>query len=55
MKFRYIGDLDECTIRDVTFQRGKAAEVSEDMAEKLRGIPVFTEVKPGRPSNADKK
>ncbi len=55
MKFKYDGPQDECTIRDVTFQKGKAVEVDDVLAAKLRGIPDFSEVKPGRKANADKK
>lgn len=55
MNFRYIGPLDECTIRHMTFEKGKAVKVDDDeLAVKLRGIPVFAEVKAGRPKNADK-
>ena len=46
MKFRYTGDLDEITIRHVTFPKSKAVEVDcADLAAKLSVIPGFAEVK----------
>lgn len=54
MKFRYTGNLPEVTIRHMTFPAGQAVEVTdEELARKLAGIPFFSEVKPGRPKNAD--
>lgn len=56
MKFKYIGDLDEITIRTVTFRRNETVNVSDgDLADKISVLDFFTEVKAGRPKNADKE
>ena len=56
MKFKYTGDLCEITIRTVTFPKGVPVDVSDDdLARKISVLDYFTEVKAGRPKNADKK
>lgn len=50
MKFKYIGDQDEITLRRVTFKAGKAVDLSENplLAAKIAKMPDFEEVKSGR-------
>lgn len=45
MKFKYTGDQDEITLRGVTFEKGKAVDVDEALAEKISVLDYFTEVK----------
>lgn len=52
MKFKYTGPLDEITLRDVTFPKGKPVEVlNENFQQKLGNLDYFTEVKRGRRKN----
>ena len=53
MKFKYTGDLEEITLRDVTFPKGKAVDVGDDLAEKLSVLDFFAEVKPRRARDGD--
>jgi hypothetical protein len=55
MKFKFLGTPecpDTITLRDVVFDKGKAVEVSDDLALKLARLEYFAEVKAGRPKNA---
>lgn len=54
MKVKYIGSEDAVTVRHVTFEKGKAVDLSDDprdaaLAEKVLALPEFQEAKPGRP------
>ena len=54
MKFKLTG-LSQITLRGVTFQKGKPQTVeNEDLAEKLRSLDYFEEVKRGRKGANDK-
>lgn len=53
MKYRYTGD-GEITLRHMTFESGKPAEVSDELlAKKIAALPYFEEVRPGRKKKAD--
>lgn len=56
MKFKYTGDQDEVTFRGVTFEKGKAVDLSEApaLAAKVSVLAEFEEVKRGKKSDADK-
>lgn len=56
MKYKYTGDEDEVTFRGVTFEAGKAVDLSENapLAQKVSVLADFEEVKRGKKSNADK-
>ena len=47
MKFKFTGDQDEITLRGVTFEKGKAVDLSDnpDLAQKVAVLPYFSEVK----------
>lgn len=46
MKFKYTGDEKETTLRGVTFRKGKATAVKDDLlAAKLSNLEDFEEVK----------
>lgn len=47
-KFKFLGvdEQDEITLRETTFEKGKAVDVHCDaLASKLRGLDYFEEVK----------
>lgn len=52
MKFKWTGAQDEITIRGVTFAKGKAVDVDEELAAKVSGIEGFKPVK-ARKSNGN--
>lgn len=56
MKYKYTGDLDEITLRGVTFEKGKAVDLSENplLADKVAALDFFQEVKRGKKSDAYK-
>jgi len=56
MKYKYTGDLDEITLRGVTFEKGKAVDLSENAAleAKVSALDDFKAVKRGNKSNANK-
>ena len=43
MKFKYVGDKDEITLRGVTFAKGKAVDLSENpgLADKVSALDYF--------------
>lgn len=46
MKFKYTGDQDEITLRGVTFSKGKAVDVDDEiLSQKISVLPYFAEVK----------
>ena len=46
MKFKYIGELDEITLRGVAFKKNKAVDVDcTDFQAKLSNLDYFKEVK----------
>ena len=47
MKFKYTGPQDEITLRGVTFEKGKAVDLSDnlDLAVKVDALDYFTEAK----------
>lgn len=55
MKFKYTGELDEITLRGVTFEKGKAVDLSDNalLAEKINALAYFEQVKRGRKVKAD--
>lgn len=54
MKFKYMGNLDAITLRGVTFEKGKAVDVSDDnLAEKISALDFFAEVKPRKAKDDD--
>ena len=55
MKFKFTGDMDEITLRGVTFAKGKAVDLSDnpDLAEKVGALDYFEQVKRGRKANAE--
>lgn len=55
MKFKYTGDLDENTLREVTFPKGKAVDLSDnpELAQKVSVLPDFEQVKSGRKADAE--
>lgn len=55
MKYKYIGPDDEITLRSVTFEKGKAVDLSgdPDLAAKVSALDYFQEVKRVRKSNGD--
>lgn len=54
MAFRYIGDKDEVTAFDLTFEKGKPVRVDDKRAiGKLTGHPDFEEVDGRRKSEDD--
>ena len=57
MKIKYTGDLDEVTVRGVTFKAGKAVDLSDnpDLAKKMIAWPDVVEVKRGRKANDQDK
>jgi len=48
MKFKFTGDQDAITLRGVTFEAGKAVDLSDnpELAAKVSVLPYFVEVKP---------
>lgn len=55
MKFKFIGEQDEITLRGVTFEKGKAVVVDDaSLAEKISVLPYFEEVKRGPKPKAKK-
>lgn len=61
MKYKYTGEQDAVTLRDVTFEKGKTVELSPDdprqaaLAAKISVLPDFQEVKPRRKKANDAK
>ena len=59
MKIKYTGGLDAVRLRHVTFEKGKAVDFDMDdkadalLSEKVRALPDFEEVKPGRKPKND--
>ena len=47
MRYKYIGDSNAITLRGVTFENGKAVDLSENtsLAEKVSVLDYFAEVK----------
>lgn len=46
MQIKYEGDLDEVTVRGVTFKKGKAVDVDDPaLAKKMLAWPDVSEVK----------
>ena len=54
MKFKFTGEMDEITLRGVTFEKDKAVDLSDNpsLAEKVGALDYFEEVKRGRKANA---
>jgi len=56
-RYKFLGTdacPDEITLRDVTFEKGKAVKVDDGLAAKLANLDYFAEVKQGRPKKDDK-
>lgn len=45
LKFKYKGPEDEITLRGVTFKKGKAVDVDDTLASKIKALDDFVEVK----------
>ncbi len=56
MKYKYTGEQDEITLRNTTFAKGKAVDLSDNpgLAQKVSVLPEFEAVKPkGKANDAD--
>lgn len=57
MKFKYRGPDEEITLRDVTFPKGKAVDLTDspELAAKVAVLDYFAEVKPRKRRNDQDK
>jgi hypothetical protein len=55
MKYRYTGPQDEITLREVTFEKGKTVDLSDnpELAEKVAVLADFKKVKARKNGNKD--
>ena len=56
MKFKYTGENEAITLRENTFEKGKAVDVAcPDLQAKLAALDFFKEVKPRAKRNDKNK
>jgi len=55
LRYKYIGDLEETTIRDTYFKRGVVTPVDDSLGAKIDVLDYFERVKPGPKTAAKKK